>query len=139
MVTYKTSIAIAAEIDAVWHTLTEIMPSDPNPFGILRIEGKVGQDERIRLWSEVDPKRAFALRVTAFERPGKMVWEGGMPLGLFKGRRTFGLSFSDGHTRFEMQENFSGVLSGMIAKSIPDLTPSFEKFAQALKEKAERA
>jgi hypothetical protein len=36
-----------------------------------------------------------------------------------------------------MQEVFSGALSGLIVKSIPDLTQSFEKFARALKEKAE--
>jgi hypothetical protein len=31
-----------------------------------------------------------------------------------------------------MSETFSGLLSGLIVKSIPDLNPSFEKFTQGL-------
>ena len=97
----------------------------------------MSRNGRIKLWSEVDPKRAFALKVRTFDAPKKMVWQGGMPFGLFTGTRTFELLDNGGSTTFEMQEVFSGALSGLIVKSIPDLAPSFEKFAQALKEKAE--
>ena len=117
--------------------MVQDLPDDPTPFGILRIEGKVSRNGRIKLWSEVDPKRAFALKIRSFDAPKKMVWQGGMPFGLFTGTRTFELSDNRGSTTFEMQEVFSGALSGLIVKSMPDLTPSFEKFVQALKEKAE--
>jgi hypothetical protein len=67
-----------------------------------------------------------------------MVWADGMPLGLFKGVRTFTLTPQvDGPTGFSMKEVFSGLLGPMISKSIPDMTDSFEQFADALKRTAE--
>lgn len=137
MKTYKISIDIAAPIDKIWRVLTEDLPRDPGPFGIVRIEGTLAHDTRIRLWSEIDPKRTFTLTVTRFQPPHTMVWRGGMPLGMFTGTRTFVLSPAGAITRFDMNEAFTGPLSGLIVKSIPDLTPSFKKFATTLKEKAE--
>ena len=38
-----------------------------------------------------------------------MTWSGGMPLGLFKGVRTFTLEPADGGaTRFSMREEYTG-------------------------------
>ena len=60
-----------------------------------------------------------------------------MPLGLFKGERTFTLT-SEGHsTRFTMREEFSGLMLPLIWKSMPDLGPSFQQFADGLKQQAE--
>lgn len=137
MRTYSTSIQISATRERVWSVLVQDLPADPTAFGILRIEGAISLNSRIKIWSEVDPKRAFALKVLSFDAPRKMIWHGGMPFGLFTGTRTFELSDTDGSTTFKMKEVFRGALSGLIVKSIPDLTPSFEKFAQALKGKAE--
>jgi hypothetical protein len=134
---YEVSVDIAAPIEAVWHVLTQEVPKNPTPFGILRLEGALAQGSRIKLWSEVDPKRAFTLTVATFEPLRQMVWRGGMPLGLFTGTRTFALTQAGGQTHFSMKEVFGGALSGLIVKSIPDLTPSFRTFAQALKERAE--
>lgn len=66
-----------------------------------------------------------------------MVWTGGMPMGLFTGVRRFRLSGTDGGTRFDMSETFSGPLSGLITRMMPDLTASFERFAAALARDAE--
>lgn len=138
MKTYRVTTQISASIQNVWSVLVDELPKDPTSFGILKLEGSIAQGSRIKLWSEVDPKRAFALKVRTFDAPNRMVWQGGMPLGLFTGTRTFKLTqANDGSTTFDMQEVFSGALSGLIVKTIPDLTPSFTKFAQALKEKAE--
>lgn len=137
MKTYQTSIEIAAPAETVWHALTQKLKDDPTAFGILRLDGSLAKDAKIKLWSEVAPNRAFALTVAAFDAPRKMIWRGGMPLGLFTGTRTFTLSAQGGRTSFHMQEVFTGLLSGMITKSIPDLTPSFIKFAETLKSKAE--
>lgn len=137
MKTYATSIEISATAEQVWSALTEGLQHDPAPFGILKIEGNLSLNSRIRLWSEIDPKRAFVLRVKVFQAPRKMVWQGGMPLGLFTGTRTFALSATGDTTTFDMQEVFGGLMSGLIIKTIPDLNPSFEKFAKALKERAE--
>ena len=68
-----------------------------------------------------------------------MVWSGGMPLGLFKGVRTYTLSpSSDDGTQFKMREGYTGSMLGMIWKSIPDLGPAFQEFAQSLKREAEK-
>ncbi|MEL6644853.1 MAG: SRPBCC domain-containing protein [Pseudomonadota bacterium] len=130
---YSTSIQISADRERVWSALVEGLSSNPTAFGIVRFEGDLTPNGRVKLWSEVDPKRAFSLKVQEFNAPKKMIWKGGMPFGLFTGTRTFELSRSNGLTTFDMEEVFGGPLSGLIVKSIPDLNPSFEKFAQALK------
>jgi len=67
-----------------------------------------------------------------------MVWSDGMPLGLFKGARTFSLTpQDDGTTEFFMEEVYTGLMAPMITKSIPDMTDSFEQFADGLKAAAE--
>ncbi|MCJ8308499.1 MAG: SRPBCC family protein, partial [Hyphomicrobiales bacterium] len=116
---YETFIEIAASESEVWQVLTEVMPADPVPFGIQRIEGDIRAGGRLKLWSEVDPKRAFSLKVAQFDAPRTMVWKGGMPFGLFTGTRTFSLAPSGDGTRLEMREVFNGPLSSMIVKSIP--------------------
>ena len=137
MKTYQTTIDIAASPAAVWQVLTQKLPDDPTAFGILRLDGNVAKGAKIKLWSEVAPDRAFALTVVTFDAPQKMVWRGGMPLGLFTGTRTFTLTPNGAGTTFHMQEVFTGLMSGMITKNMPDLTPSFTKFATTLKMKAE--
>jgi hypothetical protein len=88
--------------------------------------------------SVVNPKRAFKLKVTEFSPPRSMVWADGMPLGLFKGVRTYRLQpQEDGTTLFSMEEVFSGLLEPMISRSIPDMTESFDQFADGLKRAAE--
>jgi hypothetical protein len=60
-----------------------------------------------------------------------------MPLGLFKGVRTYSLSPQQSGTRFRMREEYSGPFAPMIVKSIPDLKPTFDKFVTGLKARAE--
>lgn len=67
-----------------------------------------------------------------------MVWSDSMPLGLFRGVRTFKLApVGDGSTAFEMTEVFSGLLEPLISKSIPDMSESFDEFGESLKRAAE--
>jgi hypothetical protein len=67
-----------------------------------------------------------------------MTWKGGMPLGLFKGVRTYRLEPEAGAgTRFTMDERYSGPLLPLIGRSIPDLGPSFDQFAGGLKQRVE--
>ena len=69
-----------------------------------------------------------------------MVFSGGMPLGLFKGVRTYSLaSEGDGHTRLRTREEYSGPLLGMMWRSMPDLQPSFDRFVNGIKQRAETA
>jgi hypothetical protein len=80
-----------------------------------------------------------SLKVTEFRPDERMTWEGGMPLGLFRGVRTFTLSPQDNGTRFSVREEYTGALLPMIWRSMPDLGPSFQKFATGLKRRAEHA
>lgn len=38
-----------------------------------------------------------------------------------------------------MREEFTGLLAGLITRAIPNLQPSFEEFAEALKRRCEGA
>ena len=78
------------------------------------------------------------MQVTEFAPGERMTWSGGMPLGLFKGVRTFRLAPENGATRFTMREEYTGPMLPLIWRSMPDLGPSFEQFARGLKARAER-
>lgn len=117
---------------AVWSALVDAPRLVAGGLGLTRLEGEIAPGARLKLWSEAAPGRAFALRVTAFEPPRRMVWEGGMPLGLFRGVRRFELEPAQGGVLFRMREDYSGPLLALIRKSLPDLNPSFEKFARGL-------
>jgi hypothetical protein len=60
-----------------------------------------------------------------------------MPLGLFTGERTYLVEPREGVTHFEMTEVYSGLLAGLFTKAIPDLTDSFNLFADSMKAAAE--
>ncbi len=66
-----------------------------------------------------------------------MIWQGGMPLGLFKGVRTFSLKATGDGVDFHLHEAFSGPMLPLIAKSLPDMSGPFEEFVQGLKARAE--
>lgn len=134
----ETKIEIASKPAHVWETLTTHMPHNPEAYGVIRFAGNIALQSKIKLWSEVAPDRAFSLKVIAFDAPHKMVWRGGMPFGLFVGTRTFKISETAHGSIFQMREEFTGLFAGPITKSMPDLTPSFTKFANTLKQEAER-
>ncbi|KNG94048.1 SRPBCC domain-containing protein [Pseudaestuariivita atlantica] len=136
---FATSIDISAPPDRVWQVLTDAPTLAGGGFGILRIDGSIAQGQTFRLWSEVAPKRAFALTVVTMEAPRLMVWTSGMPFGLFRGTRRFNLSAHGSQTRFDMRETFTGPLAPLFGRAIPDLQPSFDTFAAALKRHAEGA
>ncbi len=129
---YEIRHSIAAPAERVWANLVDARKIVEGGLGLLKIEGRIGPGETIKLWSEAAPKRAFRLRVTAWEPARRMIWEGGMPLGLFRGVRGFELTPSEGGVSFHMREDFSGPLVKLIWKSMPDLNPSFAKFARGL-------
>ncbi|MEP7026518.1 MAG: hypothetical protein ABJB47_22495, partial [Actinomycetota bacterium] len=72
------------------------------------------------------------------EPPGRLQFTGGMPLGLFRGERTYALSPDGrGGTSFQMREQYTGLMLPLIWRSMPDLQPSFDQFARGLKQRAE--
>jgi hypothetical protein len=133
---YEVSRRIAAAPETVWAILTDAGTLQQG-FGITRIEGRIAPGAKLRIWSDVSPGRAFPVRVATLTAPTLMVWEGGMPFGLFRGRRSFRLTGTTGGTEFTKREEFSGPLAGLIRRSMPDLNPSFATFADALQRKAQ--
>jgi hypothetical protein len=137
---YEASSSIDASPQAIWAILTDAPRYAEWDSGVTRVEGRLAPGEKIKVISEANPGRAFPVRVTEFPPDRKMTWSGGMPGGLFKGVRTFTLSSQGGGaTRFTMREEYTGPLLPLIWRTMPDLGPSFERFASGLKKKAESA
>jgi hypothetical protein len=136
---YEATSNIKASPDRIWALLTDASRYPAWNTTIDRVEGRIAPGETIKVLVKVNPGRAFPVKVTEFKPGQRMVWSGGMPLGLFKGERTYTLSpAGNGETSFKMREEYSGPMLGMIWKSIPDLGPAFQEFAQSLKREAEK-
>jgi uncharacterized protein YndB with AHSA1/START domain len=136
---YSTTSDIAAAPEAVWAVLTDGAAWPTWGSGVEGVDGTIGPGETVTIRSKVAPGRAFPVKVTTFDAPRTMVFTGGLPLGLFRGVRTYRLTPSGAGTRFEMREEYSGPLAAMMFRSIPDLGPSFDQFANGLKARVERA
>lgn len=134
---YEVQTSIDAPAGDVWAIITDGPGLATWESGIERCEGAIVPGGRIKLFTEVSPGRAFPLKVTVFEAPRLLRFEGGMPLGLFRGRRTYTLTESDGATQFHMREEFTGPLVPLIWRTMPDLQPSFDTYARGLKAHAE--
>ncbi len=129
---YEVTREIDASPEEVWAVLTDLNSWTSWDSGVVATEGTIAPGNKIKVTSAINPKRAFPVKVAELNAPRKMVWVGGMPLGLFKGERTFSLSPSGSGTHFRMREEFSGPMLGLIWKSMPDLQPTFEQFADGL-------
>lgn len=138
MKAYSATTTIEASPEAVWSILTDAAAYPEWEPGVDRIEGRIAPGETVTAYTRLNPRRAFPAKVTEFVPARKMVWSGGMPLGLFKGERTFTLSpQGNGSVEFTIREVFSGPLLPLIGRSIPDMTSSFEQLAAGLKKRAE--
>ena len=134
---YHVERHIDAPPERVWSLLTDASSYSAWNPSIIEIDGDMTVGSKVRLVSTAAPKRTFELTVTEVDAPNRMVWTDGMPLGLFRGTRTYRLEPSGGGTDFAMTEEFSGPLAGLVTKMIPDLTESFEQFADGLEAGAE--
>jgi uncharacterized protein YndB with AHSA1/START domain len=134
---YHVERRIEASPERVWALLTDAASYRDWNRAVVSIEGTIAQGSTISLVSVVNPKRTFKLQITEMTPPNRLVWSDGMALGLFKGERTYLVQPREGVTHFEMTEAFSGPLAGVFTKAIPDLTESFNRFADSLKGAAE--
>jgi len=141
MKTYNVTTTINAKPSVIWSLLTDSRRYPEWNTTVTKIEGNIALGEQIKVYAKISPDQAFPVKVTAFEPDTAMTWQSGMPLGLFKGVRTYHLTpqnnNGNGPVAFHMSEVFSGLLSPLIVPSIPDLTEPFEQFAACLKSKAE--
>lgn len=136
--TTSTTTQIEAPAERVWQLVTDLDWWNRADNGVISVVGDLEQGQKIKLVSELQPKRGFTLEVSEMQGPRRMTWSGGMPLGLCTGRRTFVIDPTDAdRCSFTMAEDFTGPLSPLIVKSLPDFQASFDQFAQALKSDSE--
>ena len=135
---FETTIRIKAPVKVLWDILVDASSWPAWNTTVDKVDGIIAPGETVTVFTKVNPGRAFPVKVSEFAPPHRMVWTGGMPLGLFKGVRTYTLSSKgERETDFTMREAYSGLLAGMITSSMPDLQPAFDEFARSLKLKAE--
>ncbi len=140
MKTFSVAAAIRATPDKIWALLTDAGAYPSWNPSVTKVEGQIALGETVTVHVKLNPGRPFPVKVTEFQPNSALTWSGGMPLGLFKGVRTFRLTPKEsGIVEFTMKEEFSGLLSPLIERSIPDLQPAFEEFAAGLKKRAEAA
>ena len=134
---YHVERRIDASPEKVWALLTDATTYRDWNRAVISIDGPIAMGSTVALVSIANPKRTFKLRVTEMSAPTRMVWSEGMPAGLFTGERTYRIQPREGVTHFEMTEVYTGLLAGLFTKAIPDLTESFNLFADSLKSAAE--
>lgn len=140
--TFRMAYAVGANIKApasrIWALLTDAKGFPQWNSTVQSIEGTIALAQKIKLYVKIAPGRAFNLTVSEFVPDQRMVWSDGNLL--FRGVRTYTLTpKADGSTDFTMAEVFSGAMLPMIAGSLPDFGPEFEKFAADLKRAAEQS
>lgn len=134
---YTVAIDIRATPQRIWALLTNAADFPRWNSTVERIDGEIRQGQRLALRVPAAPGRVFKPAVRELVPNERMVWADGMP-PMFTGVRTFTLTPKGSVTEFRMTEVFRGLMLPMIAGSLPDFTPVFERYAQDLQREAEK-
>src|SRR4051812_6359188 len=137
MKSYESTATIAAGPDDVWAALVDAASWPSWNSGVDAVEGTLAEGQKITIRSSAAPGRAFPVKVTAFEPFRRLAFSGGMPLGLFRGERTYTLTPAGAGTVFRMREEDSGPMLPLIWKPMPGLQPSVDRFAAGLQQRVE--
>ena len=117
---YEASSTIASSPEAVWAVLKDGAAWPSWDSGVDKVDGQISPGEKITIRSQAAPGRAFPVKVTDFDPPARLRFSGGMPLGLFRGVRTYEVSpDGTGGTRFRVREEYTGPLLGLIWGQCP--------------------
>jgi uncharacterized protein YndB with AHSA1/START domain len=138
-IAYETAATIVAPPERVWSVLTNgDSYAQWNPE-IVGIEGRLALGERVTVRVRLGDGaiRSVPQRVVAFDPPNRMEWVGGLPLGMFVGRRTFTVTRVATGTEFRMHLHMSGPLASLILRSVGDRQPEIDRFSAALKARVE--
>jgi uncharacterized protein YndB with AHSA1/START domain len=134
----QVSIDIAAPPEAVWSRLTDAERFPVWNSTVEHIDGPIELGRRLAIRVPDAPGRTFRPKVVEFEPPRRMTWRDGA-LPMFRGTRTFTVEPIDGGaSRFTMHEEFRGVMLPLIARSLPDFVPVFDRYAADLRAACER-
>jgi len=136
---YTTSATIDAAPDTVWAILTDGSGYPAWNPEIIAVDGTMALGGRIVAHVRLGDGavRRVPQRVTVLEAPTRMQWTGGLPFGLFVGRRTFTVVPRGSGAEFRMHLEMSGPLASLILKSVGDRQPEIDRFSAALKQRAE--
>ena len=137
MLAFEATARINAPKEQVWKILVDGAKWSAWDSGVDGVDGTIALGGKLRIRSAAAPGRTFPVKVTTFSAPDRLVFTGGMPLGLFKGVRTYTLSDAGDGATIHMREEYTGPMAGAIGKSIPDLNPSFAQFVNGLKARVE--
>lgn len=124
---FLTKTVIRAAPEKVWEILTNAAGyAEWNPE-IVAIEGDMASGSRFHARVKIanGAIRPVSMRVTAFAPPSRMEWIGGLPIGLFTGRRLFTVApADDGGADFRMLVTMSGPLASLMVKATGDRRPA---------------
>jgi len=135
--TCRVVVNIGAKAEDIWRLLTDAKDFPRWNSTVTSIEGQIREGERLRLHVPATT-RVFTPKVSGVVPNQRMNWTGGFA-PFFKGVRSFALMpREDGSTDFAMEERFSGLMLPLAKGSLPDFGPIFERYANDLKNEAER-
>lgn len=138
---FRRAVSVALTINAaperVWELLTNAADIPRWNSTVSSVVGQVAVGQRLALKVPIS-KRTFNVTVDTFDAPHRLVWSDGN--AIFRGVRTYTLEPRGADTTlFRMEEVFTGLMLPLIARSLPDFKPVFERYASDLKREAERA
>jgi hypothetical protein len=137
MKSFSANTTIKASPETIWRIITDAAHYPEWDPSAVRIEGTIADGQMVTAYTKLSP-RAFPAKVTNVIPNKSMQWVGGMPLGLFKGVRTFTLDpKKNGTVDFSIREEFSGPLLFLMGRTVPDMTKTFQDFVAGLKARAE--
>jgi hypothetical protein len=138
MRSFEASVRVDAAPGVVWAVLTDVGSWRDWDSGVDRVDGRVALGERITIHATMIRTRPFSVTVTELRPHEAMRWLAGLPFGLAVIERTYSLAGQDdGSTVLTVREDHTGPLAGLLARSTPDLNPSFRQFCAGLKALAE--
>src|SRR5690348_15539338 len=104
MIEYSTRVMIDTPPERVWAILVDgARYAEWNPE-IFAIDGALAAGRHITAHVRLGDgaTRRVRMRVTEYTAPTRMVWTGGLPLGLFVGRRTYTVTRAGAGAEFRM-------------------------------------
>jgi uncharacterized protein YndB with AHSA1/START domain len=136
---YVTTATIHAPVARVWAILTDADGYRTWNPEIIAIVGRFAPGERFtaRVKLGNGAVRSISMRVTAFDPPSTIEWTGGLPFGLFVGRRTFTVAPHAAGCQFRMDLRMTGLVAPLIIRSVGNRQSEIDLFASALKTCAE--
>lgn len=135
---YEAGSRVDADPEQVWAVLSDVERWPDRDSCVVAVDGRATPCGKVTLRSNAASGRAFPVTVITFEPPTRLRFSGGMPLGLFRGVRTFDATPApDGGSTFRVREEYTGALLPLIWRSMPDLQPSFDQFAGGLEQRVE--